>query len=144
MMNQNKEKNMIFVSIILSLLLHIGLYFLPMKWAREKKKDDMIKVVRIDPKEIPNKQIIDDEGEPKNKEAPDDTRFLSKHNRKVDRETKARETGPTQNQELTMKPINPQDQNSKPKIPNKEAMMLALKKPDAQRHAEMKKPEEQL
>ena len=137
--SKNKKDRILIVSVALSLLFHVSLLLIPLHL---KKQEDLLRIVRLDPEKLPEKQVIDDEGKPLNEETPDETRFLSKHNRKVEQETKARLSGPTKNNNVQVKRlVEPQKENAKKKIVNKDDMLLALQNPHAQRQASEKKPD---
>ncbi|MBI2609210.1 MAG: TonB family protein [Deltaproteobacteria bacterium] len=137
--SKNNKDRILILSITISLLFHAGLLLIPLHL---KKQEEVLRIVRLDPETLPEKQVIDDEGKPLSEETPDETRFLSKHNRKVEQETKARHSGPTQNNNVQVKRlVDPQEENATKKILNKDDMLLALHKPEAQRQTLEKKPE---
>ncbi|MBI2027452.1 MAG: cell envelope integrity protein TolA [Deltaproteobacteria bacterium] len=139
MIRKKKKINLFQIALIVSFLLHIILFLIPLKFVPETA-EKLIKIVRIDPEELPQKQIIDDNGTPDKKETPDqDTRFLSKHNRKVEKETRAQNVGPTINNPSIPQKIQPQEESAKSKIMDKESMLLALSKPQAERKIAEKK-----
>ena len=144
MKETKKSKNRILLyTVLISLLLHALIMLVPIQLNKEAEQEP-IRVVRIDPVEIPRQQIVDETQKPLNNETPDDTRFLSKDNQKVDQETKARLTGPTKNQNIPSPELNPENQNSKPKEIDKDTMLLAIQKPQSERKTAEKRPEQKL
>ena len=138
--NQNR---ILLYTVLISLLLHGLLLFIPVNLVKDKNEEP-IRIVRINPTDIPQQQIVDEREKPPNNETPDDTRFLSKNNQKVDQETKARLTGPTKNQNMPAPELTPQNQTSKAQKIDKDTMLLAIRKPNSERKIEEKKPEKKL
>ena len=135
MLKRKKKLNLFRLALGLSILLHILLFILPIKFA-PKLPEKIFKIVRISPEELPKQQIIDDTGKPEKEETRDpNTRFLSKYNKKVEKETKASDVGPTKNNSS----LEQREENSKPKKFDKESMLLALQKPKAERSISEKK-----
>ena len=106
--NQNR---ILLYTVLISLLLHGLIMFVPIQLSRDAREEPM-RVVRINPVEIPHEQIVDEIEKSTNNEAPENTRFLSKNNKKVEQETKARNVGPTKNQNSVPPALNPDNQSA--------------------------------
>ena len=93
-LSKNKKKTIIF--IVLSLLLHLGLF--SMRWPSfsPKIKAPMI-VERIILDKEDKKQVVDATEPPQDQTPPKESEYLSKYNQSVEEETKAAKIGKTQN-----------------------------------------------
>ncbi|MBI4042804.1 MAG: energy transducer TonB [Deltaproteobacteria bacterium] len=101
----------------LSLLLHAILFVIPQKWMASppRKQSPPIEVRRIQiPKEA--RQIVEAPDDQKSPEPPKDARYLSKHDRQVEKETKAPLTGKPENRKFA--PPQPQTRVPQPKEPS--------------------------
>ena len=138
--NQNR---ILLYTVLISLLLHGLIMFVPIQLSRDAREEPM-RVVRINPVEIPHEQIVDEIEKSTNNEAPENTRFLSKNNKKVEQETKARNVGPTKNQNSVPPALNPDNQSAQVKGIDKDTMLLSIRKPNAELKTAEKKPEQKL
>ncbi len=140
---KRKQNRILLYTVLVSILLHVLLLIIPIQLVKDKEVKP-VSIVRIDREELPREQIVDETEKPLNNEIPADTRFLSKDNQKVDQETKARLTGPTKNQTTISPEMSPENKTAKAeeKEIDKEAMLLAIQKPDSEKIASEKKPEE--
>ncbi len=142
--SKKRNSKLLTYTLVVSLLVHLLILLVPLHLER-KEKENIIQIVRINPEDLP-KQVVDEIGKPIAEETPEESRFLSKYNQKVEKQIKAKNTGPTQNeQQLSLQIREKQESSPKPPVTlDKEKMLLAIKKPNASLQTQEKKQEEKL
>ena len=122
-------RNLTFLAIILSLAIHLifglGLHLSP-QFAPQKDVPEQIELIVWDTSEEGTKgQIVDQNKTALNDEVPEDSRFLSRHNQRVVKETRARNSGKFQNN--AGQGIAPKAQSSQPSKPKTNSSLTAPK-----------------
>ncbi|MBI4040274.1 MAG: TonB family protein [Deltaproteobacteria bacterium] len=97
------------VFLLLSLLLHAVVLTMPRVGGKKKQSKTFV-VQRINLEDLPKEQVVD-ATEPKNNQIPDRSKYLSKQNQSVPKETQAKHTGKTKN---TTSSLAVQKNGSKP------------------------------
>jgi TonB family protein len=96
----NKVRNSLYIFIVASLFIHLGVWtslkFAPTPSFLEKKEN--VEIVILDQSQ-PKKmmQIVEQNDQPLNDETPEDAKYMSAHNQKVLKETRAKEQGEFKN-----------------------------------------------
>ncbi len=103
MKNYLKKRKKIIIFIALSLIIHMGLFWIPLT-KYEKRGPEPLIVERIIMDDL-KKQIVD-ATPPKDESEPQDSRFLSKQNSKAEEETKAQNVGKTINSQPSTQVLN--------------------------------------
>ena len=93
-LSQNQKKTILF--IVLSVLLHLGLFGMPWPNFKLKMKAPLV-VERIILDKEDKKQVVDATDTPQDQTPPKESEYLSKYNQSVEEETKAVKVGKTQN-----------------------------------------------